>query len=613
MAQLRTTKRFLRLRSGTALAILLVASLIALVVALSGRDAVETRTNNTTRIDAILLSLSEMSVVFHQIQDGESQSQNLVLRGQLRRAAHNAQQAFDALSGPNVVESFSPDAQAILTRPNMNPLMELEEVLYLADVVVAASASDTSINLAAKLASDLSFRLMPFFNRVRQSEVEAAEAAANDQVLYGLAALLVTLLGVGIAIQFAHLPMERYVLGAQMEIERNQRAAEAASEAKSMFLATMSHEIRTPLNGVLGLADVLSDTQLNKEQRRMLGMIASSGRDLLQIINDVLDLSKLEAGKSTLEFVDFDLETLCRETTDLFSGQAIGRDVELSVSVSPSDAGWYLHAAPSAVRQVLSNLVGNAVKFTENGKVTVHLEDMSGPEGAPRFVRIAVKDEGIGISPEAVDRIFNQFEQADTSTTTRFGGTGLGLSIVKRLAETMNGRINVHSVLHEGSEFALIIPVAKALHRKERPQVIKDALFDKFVLVADDNRVNQIVAQKLLQKLGCEVRLAGNGEEAVKLVRDWMPDLVLMDVRMPVMDGLEATRQIRADLSIPNAQTLPIVGLSANALDEHADASAMAGMSGYLEKPITREALVAELLRHWPDTPQTQDREDLSA
>lgn len=613
MAQLRTTKRFLRLRSGIALAILLVASLLSTAVALTGRDAVATRTRNTSCIDTILLSLSEMSIALFQIQYDEGTSQTIVLRGQLRRAALEAREALVALSGEHAVAGFSADAQKVLLQEAVNPLKELEEVLYLTDFVIEGSAGPIELNRAANLASDLSFRLIPFFSNIRKSEVAASEAAADNQVLYGLAALLVTLLGAGIAVRYAHLPMERNVLNAQMEIERNRRAAEAAAQAKSMFLATMSHEIRTPLNGVLGLADVLSDTRLDGEQKRMLGMISSSGRDLLQIINDILDLSKMESGKAALEFADFDLETLCRDTTELFSGQAVGRNVQLKVTTSATKTGWYLHSAPSAIRQILSNLVGNAVKFTENGTVEVILEDMPCPEGAPRFVRIAVKDQGIGISPDAVGRIFDQFEQADASTTQRYGGTGLGLAIVKTLAETMNGRVRVQSVLHEGSEFSLIIPVAKALQRKERVQPKTEALFHKKVLVADDNRVNQMVAQKLLQKLGCDVCLVANGQEAVEQTRDWKPDLVLMDVRMPVMDGFEATQRIRKDQSIANAHSLPIVGLSANELSEHADRDAMTGMSGYLQKPITREALVAEFLRHWPNEAMPAHREDLSA
>ncbi|MDA5558599.1 ATP-binding protein [Shimia sp. MMG029] len=607
MARLRTTKRILRLRSGVALSILLVASIAAMWIVLAGREAVATQTRNTTCIDTILLSLSEMAIALHQIEDADNVYRVSAFESQIRQAVVAANEAHTALSDEKGVNAFSPAAQDILRQATFNPLQELSEVISLAEIVVDPAEADEATHTAANLASDLAYRLMPFFDRIRQYELEAAEVIADRQVIYGAAALLVSLCGVVFAALFAHLPMEQYVLNAQRDIERSQRAAEAASEAKTMFLATMSHEIRTPLNGVLGLADVLSDTKLDPDQRRMLGMISSSGNNLLQMINDILDLAKLEAGKTSLEFVDFDLEMVCRETTELFSGQAVRRNVRLNVESAHSEAGWYLHGAQGAVRQILSNLVGNAVKFTENGTVSVRLEDVPGPEGAPRFVRLSVRDEGIGISPDSLKRIFDQFEQADASTTTRFGGTGLGLAIVKHLTETMNGHVQVSSVVDEGSEFSLVFPVAKALARKQASKTQFTNTFDKRVLVADDNKVNQMVAQKLLQKLGCDVQLASNGLEAVNMARSWAPDLILMDVRMPVMDGLQATRAIRMDASIPSSATLPIVGLSANTRGEHEEAITTVGMSGYLHKPINREALLTELMRHWT----TEDADDL--
>ncbi|CUH51140.1 ATP-binding protein [Shimia marina] len=609
MAELRITRKYLRLRSGIALGIVLLASITAMSVAFIGRENVATRTENTSSIDMVLLSLSELSLAFYELKETEGNRRVVSSRGQVRRAAHSAQVALDRISTPDALIGFAPDAQRILTRETFNPLWELEEILFMAEVVVDPRNSDLNIERAASLAADLSVRLLPIFNRIRQVEMDAGEQAADRQLLYGVGALLITLLGGGVAARFVFLPMERYVIGAQSEIHRSRKAAEAASESKSMFLATMSHEIRTPLNGVLGLADVLAETKLDDEQERMVSMISTSGQSLLQLINDVLDLAKFEAGKMVLEYKDFNLQEMCTEVAELFSGQAKKRAVTLEVLPQQATSDWHVHGAPNAVRQVLTNLVGNAVKFTENGTVSIYLENVEDRAGARRLVRLSVKDQGIGIAPEALGRIFGQFEQADASTTTQFGGTGLGLAIVKRLTEAMQGRVHVDSMQNEGSVFSITFPVETAKSAPERPLNLRPCHFEKRVLVADDNRVNQLVAQKLLQNLGCEVKTVSNGVEAVAEARSWGPDLILMDVRMPKMDGVQATRAIRDEPDCADTAGLPIIGLSANALSEYEGHCVAAGMNGYLQKPINRKALVRELLRHWPE--DTQDDEQV--
>ncbi|MFY0659244.1 MAG: response regulator [Shimia sp.] len=606
MSKLRITRQYLRWRSGIALSIVLAAAITAMWVAFIGRDTVATRNQNTASMDTLLLSLSEMSMAFQELRMSPASQRGKNSKAHVRRASHAAEEAAQRISLERTLKTFSPEGQSILRRDAMNPLLELEDVLFLADVAVDPRQNMTDVARAAGMAGDLAMRLLPIFNRIKQAELAAAQEAADTQVTYGIFALVITLLGVGLAARFVHLPMERYVIRAQNEIERNQRKAEAASEAKSMFLATMSHEIRTPLNGVLGLADVLKETQLGSDQKRMVTMIQSSGQALLQLINDVLDLAKIEAGKIDLKYEGFDVQALCQETAELFSGQAAQKGVTLTVHTAPSEAGWFVHSAPQALRQVLANLVGNAVKFTEQGVIELHLEDVPPSHGEERRLRIAVTDDGIGIAPGALERIFGQFEQADSSTTTQFGGTGLGLSIVQRMSEALGGHVRVESTLGEGSEFILELPVGIA----QREVVVtpeRDVVhFGKRVLVADDNRVNQVVARKILETLGCEVSFAANGLEAVDRAANWNPDLILMDVRMPMMDGLQATRAIRADTR-HMAASVPIVGLSANALAEHREEAAEAGMSGYVEKPVTRLALKTELLRHWPATAQQQE------
>ena len=606
MSKLRITRRYLRWRSGIALSIVLAAAVTAMWVALIGRDTVATRNQNTASVDTLLLSLSEMSMAFQELRISPASQRGKNSSAHVRRAARAAEDAAERISQERTLKTFSPEGQSILRRDAMNPLLELEDVLFLADVAVDPRQNMTDVARAAGMAGDLSMRLLPIFNRIKQAERAAAQEAADTQVTYGIFALVITLLGVGLAARFVLLPMERFVIRAQSEIEHNQRKAEAASEAKSMFLATMSHEIRTPLNGVLGLADVLNDTQLDKEQGRMLAMIQSSGQALLQLINDVLDLAKIEAGKVELSYEAFDVQALCQETAELFSGQAAQKGVTLTVHAAPTEAGWFVHSAPQALRQVLANLVGNAVKFTEQGTIELHLEDVAPSHGEERRLRIAVKDDGIGIAPNALERIFDQFEQADSSTTTQFGGTGLGLSIVQRMSEALGGHVRVESALNEGSEFILELPVGTAQQEVVVAPRHEAVNFGKRVLVADDNRVNQVVARKILENLGCEVSFAANGLEAVDRAANWNPDLILMDVRMPMMDGLQATRAIRADTR-HKAALVPIVGLSANAQAEHREEASDAGMSGYVEKPVTRNALKTELLRHWPTVPQEQE------
>lgn len=597
---MRITKKYLRLRSGIALAIVLIAVVGGMSLALTARENVAARSENTAAVDMVLLSLSELALAFDELEDSSETQRGVNSRGHVRRAAHMATGALKELSRPESLSAFSPQAQIILRQETLNPLLELEDILFLADVATDPLNTSVEVERAAGMASDFAVRMLPVFNRLKQVELQAAGQAADRLVFYGVIAVCITLLGVFVAARFVHLPMERFVIRAQSEIERNQRSAEAASEAKSMFLATMSHEIRTPLNGVLGLADVLQDTQLDAEQRRMLAMIKTSGTSLLQLITDVLDLAKIEAGKMELNHQDFDLLELCHETCGLFYGQALHKNVRLTVNVEDASAQWHVHGAESGLRQVLSNLINNAIKFTDQGNVDVRISDSGAADQVTRNVRIAVKDSGIGIPPEAADRIFGQFEQADASTTSRFGGTGLGLSIVKQLVEAMQGQVFVTSTFGEGAEFVVEIPLAAATaKRPDETEGCSTTHFNKRILVADDNRVNQMVARKLLESLGCDVAVVSNGQEAVEQAKAFNADMILMDVRMPVMDGFEATRAIRADSSNPYGGDLPIIGLSANTLAEHRSAALDVGMNGYLQKPINKAALLAELNRHW--------------
>lgn len=380
----------------------------------------------------------------------------------------------------------------------------------------------------------------------------------------------------------------------QAELERARRAAEAASYAKSRFLANTSHELRTPMNGVLGMLDQLLETALDEEQKHMAEAARASARGLLALLNDLLDSSKLEAGKLTLEAVSFDLRGSVGEVVDLFTPQLAAQPLELR-SVVVDECPVHVTGDPTRLRQILVNLVGNAVKFTKAGWVEVRVE----PAGADR-VGFSVRDTGVGIAPDALTSLFDRFTQADVSTTRRFGGTGLGLSITRQLVELMGGDLRVESEVGVGSRFSFELPLAGAREPASpsdsepspEPVELEGPLR---VLVAEDVPVNQWVTRRLLERLGHTVVVVEDGAAAVEAVANHPFDVVLMDVHMPRMDGVEATRAIRTMTSV--AAGIPIVALTANAMVGDRERYLEAGMDDYVTKPVEKARLLAAIGR----------------
>lgn len=511
----------------------------------------------------------------------------------LQRIALNSDFFHDAKASNNVTsEDYL--GRVIVGLSNDAFSQRQQEILFKAGILALFALLFTFV-LARRLAGSLSAPIRDIGNAVKaiqQGDYKTPLPIVDDTELGALSQHINNL-----AQALEQASREQHQAMAQLIQTREE--AEKANNAKSDFLAMMSHELRTPMNGVLGMLQLLETTDMTEEQIEYAALASESTEHLLKVINDILDFSRIERSELELEHIPFNLADLIGACAQSFQHSAVQRGLALNLRIPEDMRALQVQGDPTRIRQILVNLVGNALKFTERGRVSIEAQWQSLDHELLWFT-CSVRDSGIGISSESLELMFNAFQQADSSISRRYGGTGLGLPIARTLAERMGGTLRAQSEEGLGSVFTLEIPLA--LYKQSLPQLAAPRTANgnghgegRNVLLVEDNPVNQTVIEAMLRSLGFTVSVATDGAQAVRSAEGNEFEVILMDCRLPIIDGYEATRQIR---QLPGRGEVPIIALTANALQGDRETCLSAGMNDYLAKPFKRNDL-QQILQRW--------------
>ncbi len=590
------TKGYMRKRSLLALSFLALFATLAVFGAVAGRKAERTVDANLAGIDMALVSLSEISAALNVLSQEPNSQEAYVAHGKIRRASHGAEDALKIIEAAVANNELYSDNMATLTQVALNPITDFKQVLHFGRLLNQRknTSNERTLIKISSLSLEITNRLLGVFSTVRQKESEYSRLSQQMEFFYILGSITIFCIGALISIRLVYLPMERFVLSAHEQLKNERDRAENASRAKTIFLASMSHEIRTPLNGIIGLTETLADANLTREQKDTIKLVNKSGYALLEILNNVLSTSRGEVLGADEDKEIFCLRDLCQDVVALFTAEATNKGNKLRFEDAQGAEPVWIRARSGQIRQVVTNLVSNAIKFTKEGTVTVSLSATRVKDNY--HVAIGVSDDGIGIAPHEIEAVFKEFQQANEDVMMNYGGTGLGLSISKNIATSMGGDIVCESELGVGTTFTFSFPVQRA-HAPQMtvPVATSDAVRTMKVLIVDDNRVNVLVTERILKRIGIDAQNAYSARDALGIVRTWHPDVVLMDIRMPDMNGLEATSRIKemeAQGVIPPVQ---VIGLSANHSKGDIDSGLAAGMCTYVSKPINAAKLAEAL------------------